>query len=78
VCQGTIEYIKKPDEFLEKIKKYGQTLIITYRLKQKKEKIKTENNLTFGEFKEKLKKHWEIICEKNLSKEQKLFYCRKK
>jgi hypothetical protein len=31
VAQGIIEYIKDPADFLEKIKKYGDILLLTYR-----------------------------------------------
>lgn len=30
VCQGIIEYIIKPDEFLKQIHKYGKRMIISY------------------------------------------------
>lgn len=31
ICQGTIEYMQRPEEFLENIKKYGDNMVITCR-----------------------------------------------
>ncbi|MFZ2152267.1 MAG: methyltransferase domain-containing protein [Minisyncoccia bacterium] len=31
ICQGTIEYMENPKEFLTKIKKYGSNMVITCR-----------------------------------------------
>jgi hypothetical protein len=81
VCQGILEYIEGPEEFLREIKKYGKILIITYRLGQKKEIKERKNRMTFVEIREILEKNgWEILLKSiiSISGEQQLFYCKQK
>ena len=65
VCQGIIEYIERPAEFLESIKKYGSKLLIT-----------RDNKVGMAEFKELLQNTgWEVIFSRSIIGSQKLFYC---
>lgn len=76
VCQGIIEYIRNPQIFLTKIRKYGKILVITY--KEKSEAPIWRNDMPFEEFRKLLKKtRWEIVMERELKNEL-LFYCKAK
>lgn len=83
VCQGTLEYITDPNNFLQKIKKYGDVLILTYRIYEKSPIDR--NYYGFENIRFFLKENgWEIILEKVIEFDKKiesdrelLFYCRK-
>ena len=91
VAQGVIEYIKRKGLFLKGIRKYGDTLILTYRTwspaqwdEQKKElhKLGVKTRISYDDLKLLLKKSgWKI--EKTIrhmrSKQgvEKIFVCRK-
>ncbi len=77
VCQGILEYINKPEEFLENIKKYGSIMLLTYRPGQT-DIEKQVNDIDFESLRVLLKNcGWEIIFEKPIANAQILFYCRK-
>lgn len=77
VCQGLLEYIENPEQFLTTIKKYGDTLIITYLMAVKCDVEQRKNRLTFKQVKDILAKvGWKIVFEKDVSEKQKLFYCK--
>jgi hypothetical protein len=71
VAQGIIEYIEKPKEFLEGIKKYGEILLLTYR---KIEGIKYHHKKIAEIIKQS---GWEVIFKKKVEVHETLFYCRK-
>lgn len=76
VCQGTIEYIECPLNFLSEIKKYGEILIITYRLYEKSPIWR--NTYSFEEIKKFIVgSGWNIIFEKRIDKTELLFYCKR-
>jgi hypothetical protein len=79
ICQGVIEYIKDPKNFLKSIKKYGKILIITYRKSPTATPV-WRNELTFKYFRKLLRwTNWEIIFEKEMENgRETLFYCRQK
>jgi hypothetical protein len=78
VCQGIMEYLEEPMEFLEKIKKYGDTMILTYK-PGCTDLSKQILGIPFEEMIEMLDKcGWEIIFEKQINSTQKLFYCKTK
>lgn len=61
VCQGLIEYLDRPVEFLQKIKQYGDTLAITYN-QTPNVKIPRKNLFTFENFEDLLNvQGWRII-----------------
>ena len=76
VCQGIIEYIEKPNEFLDKIKKYGHTMLITYKT-GKVNDIRV-NSFSFHRI-EKILEHagWKILLSRNINPDhnEKLYYC---
>lgn len=77
VCQGILEYIEKPEEFLNKIKKYGSRLLITYRpIAGHKDTGIYKNSMSAIEAVKKIKgAGWEIIFSREIIGTQKLFYC---
>lgn len=91
VAQGIIEYIKNKRLFFKSIRKYGDTLILTYRIwsTRQREKLKTEHpkikvkeQISFDELKLILKKNgWKV--EKTIrhlagaNAVEKIFVCRK-
>jgi hypothetical protein len=80
VCQGIIEYIKDPIYFLEKIKKYGETLIITY-LDVRRGEAELRGRLNFtpiADFEKVIELEWEIVMERKIKHGQKIYYCKKK
>jgi hypothetical protein len=65
VCQGIIEYLDNPFWFLQQIKKYGSTLVITYRPKSPTVMPRL-NDLSFQQFKAALQQAgWRVIKEQN-------------
>lgn len=70
VAQGIMEYIEKPKEFLESIKKYGDILIITCRL----DIMKMEKNQFISLLNEA---KWKVVFGKYFSRLEVIFYCRK-
>jgi hypothetical protein len=77
VCQGVLEYLDNPEEFLKTIRKYGKILLLNYWFgKSLDERIK--DRMEEGEFRKILEKAgWKVIFEKNVTGAQKLFYCSK-
>lgn len=76
VCQGILEYIDEPEKFLEKIKKYGDTMLLTYRTGRTDPKQK--NGFSFEELKNIIKEAgWDIIFQRPVARMQRFFYCRK-
>jgi len=78
VCQGIIEYIKHPFEFLKGIQMYSRRLVLTYRTG--KENIMERNNFSQESIERLIKASgWKII--KNLpsvSKFERIYICTKK
>ena len=76
VCQGLIEYIRKPKRFLTEIQKYGDVLIITYR-KNSPAPV-WRNELSFKKLRDIIKESgWEIVMGKTIiKKKEMLYYCR--
>jgi 2-polyprenyl-3-methyl-5-hydroxy-6-metoxy-1,4-benzoquinol methylase len=76
IIQGLMEYINDPEGFLEKIKKYGNRMIISYNIDQNK--IERKNKITFQKFDDILEKtHWIKLSEKKLRPWEKLYLCAK-
>jgi hypothetical protein len=81
ICQGILEYIEKPERFLNEIKKYGKIMILTYLTDTTHDVADRKNKLTFNEIREMLEKTgWDILMQSiiSISGEQKLFYCKQK
>lgn len=77
ICQGILEYLDQPAEFLKKIKKYGDIMLLTYRKGQADSKQK--NNMDFPWVRMMLTDcGWEIVFERPIANAQRFFYCRKK
>lgn len=80
VAQGILEYIEKPEIFLNKIKKYAPILLLTYRLGGSNGKIK-RNNLNFVQIRKLLNDtKWIVpfdkyVFEKKGLKNEKIYYC---
>ncbi|MFA5050969.1 MAG: class I SAM-dependent methyltransferase [Patescibacteria group bacterium] len=75
VAQGIIEYIKEPKQFLENIKRYGDKLVITYRLNLDTRVVMDRNSLSFEEFEGLLKQtNWEIIKKVVIYKLENIYY----
>jgi len=77
VCQGVIEYIKNVDNFLNKMKQYGDIMIITYRLGRVF--YHRVNDMIFYKFERHLMiNDWEILFERQVDpkmKNEKIYYC---
>lgn len=77
VCQGILEYINEPQEFLKQIRKYGQTLILTYKLYTTTD-IENRNIYSFREIVEMLTEaNWEIVEHQKVDNGQNLYICKK-
>lgn len=77
-CLGILEYIDDPANFLEKIKKYGATMILTYRT-GRTDLEKQKNGMEFSELEKiMVESGWMIIFKKPIGEKQMMFYCRKK
>lgn len=78
ICQGLFEYIKNPEKFLKRIKKYGKIMILTYLLAGTYDIGERKARMTAGEMEDMLKKTgWEIIFKKRFSEVQNIYYCTK-
>lgn len=71
---GLVEYLTDPRDFLSKIQKYGDTLVISYRLNSNGP-MERSNHLTFSEFEEILGERWRIIQVVVINKIEKLYVC---
>lgn len=77
ICQGIIEYIENPIEFLWEIKKYGRRMIMSYKLSGRDVKTRT-NRLNFEQVDELLKMtDWFKVSERTFTPDEKLYYCTK-
>jgi hypothetical protein len=76
ICQGILEYINNIENFIIKIHKYGEKLILTYRLKNDKCPVE-RNNINFDILRKLLEdKKWKIISESDgMVKSERVFYC---
>lgn len=86
ICQGVLEYMKSPMDFLLNMSQYGRHMVLTYRIaKQKNENQKIKRNfMSFDQVEELLRvTGWEILAwqwveEKSGTQTEKLYYCVKK
>ena len=77
VCQGVLEYLNDPEGFLDKIKKYGGIMLLTYWLGESNDGMKV-NSMGMQELKEMLSRTgWKVVFSRTISSNQKLFYCSK-
>lgn len=78
VCQGIIEYMDDPKNFLEQIKKYGRRMIMSYWGGENKIEGQ-KNEMTFEEFEEMVDSAgWWIASQRHLTADERLYYCTKK
>lgn len=69
VCQGILEYIEQPSEFLRKIQKYGRRMLLSYRSAK-------DGLLTFENLDQVLYlAGWEKNNELMLTPKEKILYC---
>lgn len=74
VALGILEYIKAPLGFLKEIRKYGRTLILSYRLVN----LGTTQWMEPLKFRKTIKEAgWDILMETEKFLDQKIFYCAK-
>lgn len=67
VVQGLIEYLDQPEVFLQRIKKYGDNLIITYL---------SEDSKTLNDFGALLARNgWRVVSQEDIEPEQRLYVC---
>jgi len=86
VCQGVIEYMQSPFDFLMNMHQYARHMILTYRLaNQKNENQKIKRNfMSFDHVEELLRvTGWEVLAEQYIeekpgNKNEKLYHCVKK
>lgn len=72
-CLGVIEYIENPDQFLTELHKYGDDMVISYRLKSEGG-MPRQNEFTFKEFEDTLLwNHWHIVEYKELSSLERVY-----
>ena len=78
VLLGTLEYIEKSAEFLAKIKKYGDKMIMSYR-ESSNGGMDRKNNLKYEEVEKMLgDSGWEILAKKRITNGDRLYYCNRK
>lgn len=76
VCQGILEYIEDPLNFLKRIKKYGRILILTYMVGEIR--MERKNNFEISELREKIiEAGWEINFDELIQKNERIFECLK-
>jgi len=86
VCQGVMEYMKSPFDFLMAMHQYARHMILTYRIaKQKNDEQKIKRNfMSFDQVEELLRVTgwevltWQYVEEKPGTQTEKLYYCVKK
>jgi hypothetical protein len=67
VCQGLLEYIKDPQEFLVRIQQYGDMLVLTYRRANGEWTHGRVNDLDFDKVKVLLRSvGWDVVFSKSL------------
>jgi len=86
ICQGVMEYMQSPFDFLMNMHQYGRHMILTYRManvKNENQKIK-RNFMSFEQVDELLRVTgwevltWQYVEEKPGAQTEKLYYCVKK
>lgn len=77
ICQGILEYIDEPRDFLKAIRKYGKNLIITYKEFSTTD-IERRNIHSFQEIEEMLALNdWSIEEKKKYGSNQQIYICKK-
>jgi len=77
ICQGVLEYIDDINDFLDKINKYGDTLILTYRVRNKKCPV-NRNDIDLGMIRKSLRSNnWNIEKEvQGMVRSETIYYCK--
>jgi hypothetical protein len=77
VCQGILEYIDEPKDFLKAIRKYGGKLIITYKEFAPTD-IERRNIFEFYEIEKMLAQtKWSIEEKRKYGSNQQIYICKK-
>jgi hypothetical protein len=75
VCQGILEYIDRPDEFLKEIHKYSRRLMISYYI-GKNNIAQRKNKFSYQDLIFKLTQaKWEAVSTRKISEDEVLFLC---
>lgn len=77
ICQGVLEYIDDANDFFDKMHKYGDTMILTYRVKNENCGIE-RNDISHGDVRKSLQENnWHIESENDgMVKSEKIYYCK--
>jgi len=79
VCQGILEYMENPEDFLNRIKKYGNRLILTYLYRPKGQmEMHRNNNMDFDELAKLFEKAgWTKQMQRLMTTNHRIFYLSK-
>jgi hypothetical protein len=78
VAQGIIEYLDEPEKFLQRIRKYGDRLVITYREQFGSPGMERKNSFTFTELIDMLEgAGWKVARSIEFTSRHAIFECTK-